>query len=64
MLVLSRTQGESVFIDGRKIQVMVLSVDGARVRIGVKAPEGVPVHREEVLKVIERQEKSSASTST
>jgi len=47
MLVLSRKRGEVITI-GNSITVMVLAVDGDRVKLGVVAPAEVPVHREEV----------------
>jgi carbon storage regulator len=53
MLVLSRKIGESVIIDGR-ITVTVVRVDGESVRLGVHAPQDVPVHRQEVYEEIRR----------
>ena len=48
MLILTRRVGESVII-GEDVEVSVLSVKGSQVRIGIKAPKGVAVHREEIL---------------
>ncbi len=47
MLVLSRKQNESIFING-DVVVTVLCIRGNRVRIGIEAPVGVPVHRKEI----------------
>jgi carbon storage regulator len=47
MLVLTRKVGERVMIGGG-IVVQVLEVSGRRVRLGVEAPAGVAVWREEV----------------
>ena len=47
MLVLSRKNGESIRI-GDSIKVKVLQVRGGRVRLGVRGPPEVPIHREEV----------------
>ena len=47
MLVLSRKQNESIFID-EHIVVTVLSIQGDKVRIGIDAPREMPVHRQEV----------------
>ena len=47
MLVLSRKQKESIFIDDH-IVVTVLSIQGDKVRIGIDAPREMPVHRKEV----------------
>ena len=47
MLVLTRRGGESVRI-GDDVTVTVLEDRGRQVRIGIHAPNDVPVHREEV----------------
>jgi carbon storage regulator len=54
MLVLSRKRGERLVIAGT-IEVVVVEVRGDRVRLGVKAPIGVPVHREEIQRRIEQE---------
>ncbi|BBP45439.1 carbon storage regulator [Thiosulfatimonas sediminis] len=48
MLVLTRREGEALVIDG-DIKVTILSVKGSQVRIGIEAPQKVPIHREELL---------------
>jgi carbon storage regulator len=47
MLVLTRRTEEKIRIN-EEIEITVLSIKGDRVRLGIKAPHGVPVHREEV----------------
>ena len=47
MLILSRRENESIII-GDEITITVLSVKGKQVRIGIKAPDHVAVHREEI----------------
>lgn len=47
MLVLTRKQNESIKI-GDNVEVTVLSVQGGRVKIGIKAPADVTVRRREV----------------
>ena len=47
MLVLSRKLNESIVIN-YDIVVTVLGVQGDRVRLGIKAPGEIPVHRREV----------------
>lgn len=54
MLILTRRIGESLWI-GDDVQVAVLSIKGGQVRIGVNAPKGIPVHREEIYKRIKRE---------
>ncbi len=51
MLVLSRRQSENIFINDN-IVVTVLKIHGERVTIGIDAPMGVPVHRQEVFERI------------
>ena len=48
MLVLSRKIGERIIINDT-ITVEVLQVIGNRVRLGITAPDGVPIMREELL---------------
>lgn len=48
MLMLSRNPGETIDIDGGRIQVMVTKILGDRVWLGVTAPIGVLVDRREV----------------
>jgi len=47
MLVLSRKEGQCIMIDN-EIEVVVLGVRGDRVRIGIKAPIDVSIHRDEL----------------
>jgi len=47
MLILTRRVGETLVI-GDNVKVTVLAVAGNQVRIGVKAPKEVSVHREEI----------------
>jgi len=60
MLILTRRVGEALMI-GKEITVTVLSVNGNQIRIGIKAPKDVVVHREEVYERIKREERSGAS---
>jgi carbon storage regulator len=53
MLILTRRVGESLMI-GDDVTITVLGVKGNQVRIGVKAPKEVAVHREEILNRIEQ----------
>lgn len=47
MLVLSRKVGERIVID-ESIVVEVLQTRGGRVKLGIRCPREIPVHREEV----------------
>jgi len=56
MLVLSRKAEEAIHIGHRGgVRVVVLSVRGDKVRLGIEAPVEVPVHREEVARQIEAE---------
>ena len=57
MLVLSRKKGEEIVIDGT-IRVTVLEMNANRVKLGIAAPNAVPVHREEVYRRIVRSSDS------
>lgn len=48
MLILQRKAGQSLVI-GEDITVQVVSVDGARVRLAISAPEDVPILRSELV---------------
>lgn len=47
MLVLSRKLDERILI-GKDIEVIVVEIRGDNVRLGIKAPQNLTVHREEV----------------
>ena len=55
MLVLTRRSNQSIMI-GRDIVVTVLEVRGEQVRIGIKAPREVEVHREEVFEALQESD--------
>jgi carbon storage regulator len=47
MLVLTRRTKQSIMI-GDDIELSVLSVSGEKVRIGIEAPDEVPIFRKEI----------------
>lgn len=51
MLVLARKRGQSIMI-GESVRVTVLDVQGDQVRLGIEAPQELPVHRLEVYEQI------------
>lgn len=48
MLILTRRIQEALVI-GDDIEVVVLDVRGSQVRLGIKAPDDVPILREELI---------------
>jgi len=61
MLVLTRKAGERIVIADNVI-VEVLEVQGNRVRIGIQAPQGVTILREELLLGKPEQKRADAAT--
>lgn len=58
MLVLTRKVHQSIVI-GDGIEVVVLEVRGEQVRLGIKAPKDVSVHRKEIYEQIQEENRSS-----
>ncbi len=59
MLVVSRKAGERILI-GESVEITVLAVRGEQVSLGVSAPREVPVHRQELLERIRRENRRAA----
>ncbi len=59
MLVLTRKSNQSIMI-GDDVEVSVLSVMGDKVRIGIQAPQEVPVFRTEIYLEIHRKDGEGA----
>jgi carbon storage regulator len=60
MLVLTRKSNQSIMI-GDEIEVSVLSVMGEKVRIGIQAPQRIPVFRKEIYLEIHREDGAVAA---
>jgi carbon storage regulator len=62
MLILTRRAGETLRI-GDNVEVTVMAINGAQVRIGIKAPRTVVVDREEIAERKRRDREALASQS-
>jgi carbon storage regulator len=60
MLVLTRKPGDRILV-GDDIIITVLDSRGDGVRIGIEAPAGVRIHREEVVRAVEAANAQAAA---
>ena len=59
MLVLARKAGEVIRI-GDDVSICILEVSGGQVRVAIKAPREIPVHREEVYQQVQSENRRAA----
>lgn len=59
MLILTRKLGEAIVI-GHDIKVTFLDIRGKQIRVGIEAPKGLAVHREEIYRLIRDQNVEAA----
>jgi len=60
MLILTRRPGERVVI-GDDVLVTVMSVSGHTVRLGIDAPSGVSIYREEIWLAVKEENRAAAA---
>jgi carbon storage regulator len=60
MLILTRRPGERVVI-GEEILVTVMGVSGHTVRLGIAAPQGIPIYREEIWLAVMEENRAAAA---
>jgi carbon storage regulator len=60
MLVLTRKLDETIVI-GDDIRITVVEVRHDQVKLGITAPRDIPVHREEVYKEIQEENRRAAA---
>ena len=63
MLILTRKSGESITI-GNDVKITVIEIRGKQVRMGIEAPAELTVHREEVYKRIQEENRLAAAASS
>ena len=61
MLALTRKKGESIII-GDNIEVVIISVSGDSVKLGIAAPRSIAVNRKEIYEQIQAENKRAASS--
>lgn len=61
MLVLTRKVNQSIVI-GEGVEVVVLEVRGEQVRLGIRAPRDVAVHRKEIYEQIVEENQAATRT--
>ena len=61
MLFLNRHEQESIMV-GEDVEIVIVSVRGNRVRLGINAPKHIPVHRKEIYEAIERDKANRNSS--
>ena len=62
MLVLSRRKDETIMI-GDEVEITIVDVRGDTVRLGIKAPRSVSVHRKEIYDAIQAENIAAAKES-
>jgi carbon storage regulator len=60
MLILTRRPGERVVI-GDDILITVMGVSGHTVRLGIAAPDGVTIYREEIWLAVKEENRAAAA---
>ncbi len=63
MLVLSRRKDETIMV-GDEVEITIVDVRGDTVRLGIKAPRSVSVHRKEIYDAIQAENIAAAQEST
>lgn len=59
MLILTRRPGERVVI-GENVLVTVMGISGHTVRLGIEAPSGIPIYREEIWLAVREENRAAA----
>jgi carbon storage regulator len=60
MLILTRRPGERVVI-GDDVLITVMGVSGHTVRLGIEAPEGISIYREEIWLAVKEENQAAAA---
>jgi carbon storage regulator len=60
MLIVTRKEGESVIINDN-VEVVVVSVEGGKIRLGFNAPASVQIYRKEIFDKIQQANRDAAA---
>ncbi|MCT4663305.1 MAG: carbon storage regulator CsrA [Tissierellales bacterium] len=60
MLVLSRKKNESIMI-GKDIEIVVSEIEDGKVKLGIKAPKDIEIHRKEIFEEIQEENRAAMS---
>lgn len=61
MLVLTRKKDESILI-GNDIEIVVLDITPAQIRLGIKAPKSLNIYRKEIYEAIRQENREAAAS--
>lgn len=61
MLILTRKTEESIIINDN-IEIVVVGIEDGKVKLGIKAPKEVDIHRKEVFQSIQLENKQAATS--
>ena len=62
MLALSRKKNEAIMVNNN-IEITVLEIRGDQVKLGIAAPQEIPIYRKEVYVQIQQENKASTDIS-
>ena len=63
MLILTREKEQTIMI-GNDVEIKIVDIRGSKVRLGIIAPESMPVHRQEVYEAIQNRKRGSHGEET
>ena len=58
MLIFKRKRGQAIII-GDDIKIIILEIEGNKIKIGIKAPVEITVHRDEVYDKIQKEKEEN-----
>jgi len=61
MMVLTRKRNESIMI-GDNVEIVIVDVHGDQVKVGIRAPRSIAVHRKEIYEEIQAENVIAAKT--